>query len=342
MKDSQILSKILVDNYWHLVGHKSELMNDKDYIKLDLLNRNIVVFNDDGELLAFDNICPHRGTKFFSEDSGNQNIVCPYHGWSYRKGELKIPKKKEFSNCNLDEADLNKLNLDYCGDFIFVSFNPKQSLDEQLLKLKPILVEISIKMVSRIDLDYYEWSCDWPIAIENALEPYHISKVHPNTLSLLKLKKDRDIFYNENSIWKARINNKRIEAGMQKIHNDFDVDVEYDGYQSILIFPFSFLSFTYGFTYSLQNFFPGNSSEKTNFHSRLFSSKVNKNDLTEYFLNSTIKTNRKIFSEDENICSQVYEDAWNVEPLKFWQDGELRINHFREKLKYLLKKRETQ
>ena len=46
MKDSQILSKILVDNYWHLVGHKSELMNDKDYIKLDLLNRNIVVFND--------------------------------------------------------------------------------------------------------------------------------------------------------------------------------------------------------------------------------------------------------------------------------------------------------
>jgi len=71
MKGSQILSKILVDNYWNLVGHKSGLMSDKDYIKLDLLNRNIVVFNDDGELLAFDNICPHRGTKFFSEDSGN-------------------------------------------------------------------------------------------------------------------------------------------------------------------------------------------------------------------------------------------------------------------------------
>ena len=45
MKDSQILSKILVDNYWHLVGHKSELMNDKDYIKLDLLNNNIIRAN---------------------------------------------------------------------------------------------------------------------------------------------------------------------------------------------------------------------------------------------------------------------------------------------------------
>jgi len=342
MKDSRILAEILVDSYWHLVGHRAELKNDKDYIKFSLLNKDIVVYNDNSTLIAFDNICPHRGAKFFSSESGNQNILCPYHGWGFKKGKLKIPKKKKFSGCNIDEARLNKLNLDYCGDFVFVSFNPKQGLNEQLSDLKPILEEISIEMHSRLDFNYYKWSCDWPIAIENALEPYHISKVHPNTLSLLRLKTDQDVFYNESSIWKARIDNKRIEGGMKKIQSSFNVDVHYDGYQSILIFPFSFLSSTYGYSYSLQNFFPCNSSTKTNFYSRMFSSKNDQANSTKYFLNSTIETNRKIFSEDEAICAQVHEDAWSVEPLKFGQDDELRINHFREKLKYQLQKRGTQ
>jgi len=43
MKDSRILAEILVDSYWHLVGHRAELKNDKDYIKFSLLNKDIVV-----------------------------------------------------------------------------------------------------------------------------------------------------------------------------------------------------------------------------------------------------------------------------------------------------------
>ena len=297
MKDSQILAEILVDSYWHLVGHRIELKNDKDYIKLSLLNKDIVVYNDNSKLIAFDNICPHRGAKFFSDESGNQNILCPYHGWGFKNGELKIPKKKKFGGCNIDEAKINMLNLDYCGDFVFVSFNPKQSLNKQLSDLKSVLEEISIDMHSRLDFNYHEWSCDWPIPIENALEPYHISRVHPNTLSLLRLKTDQDVFYDESSIWKARIDSKRIEGGMKKIQSGFNVDAHYDGYQSILIFPFSFLSSTYGYSYSLQNFFPCKSSTKTNFYSRMYSSRNDQADSTKYFLNSTIETNRKIFSD---------------------------------------------
>ena len=93
MDSINILSERLVNDFWHLVGHKSEVSNNQDFIKLKLHNREVVVSNDNRNLVAFDNICPHRGTRIFTETHGTESITCPYHGWTYRDGQLKIPKE---------------------------------------------------------------------------------------------------------------------------------------------------------------------------------------------------------------------------------------------------------
>jgi phenylpropionate dioxygenase-like ring-hydroxylating dioxygenase large terminal subunit len=55
----------LIDDYWHLGAHQSDLAKEGDFIKFQLMTRTVVLYNDGADIIAFDNICPHRGTKFF-------------------------------------------------------------------------------------------------------------------------------------------------------------------------------------------------------------------------------------------------------------------------------------
>ncbi len=330
MTDSQKLAIKLTNDFWHLVGHKNEVLNNKDYFKLAVLDKEIVVVNDNDNIFAFDNICPHRGTRIFNKVFGNQSISCPYHGWTYRNGELKIPQKQEFINCNIDDVDINKLQIQYCAGFIFVGFKPKKTLNEQLGNLKPILEKISNDITARLDFDYYDFECDWPIAIENALESDHITKVHEKTLGRLNLEPSNYLFYGQNSVWKALIQSTKINKDLQKIKHNFYTNSPYQGYINFLVFPFTMLSSTYGYSYSLQNFLPSILNNKINFYSRLLATKSNNSVLVKHLMDSTVELNHKIFKEDAEICSLVSTNYWNVKPLKFAKDSDQRINKFRQ------------
>jgi phenylpropionate dioxygenase-like ring-hydroxylating dioxygenase large terminal subunit len=54
------------------------------------------MFNDMGNVVAFDNKCPHRGAKIYTEDSGNQIASCKYHRWAYRNSKIIVPDKHRF------------------------------------------------------------------------------------------------------------------------------------------------------------------------------------------------------------------------------------------------------
>ena len=340
MTKSQALAEKLTYDYWHLVGHKSEVLVDKDYFKLTIFDKEIVITNDNNNILAFDNICPHRGTRILTNVFGNQAIICPYHGWTYKEGQLRIPNKKAFKDCDIDSANINKLPIQYCGDFIFVGFEPKISLDEQLGGLWSILKKISLDIDKRLDFDHYDFKCDWPIAIENALEPYHINKVHKNTLASLSLCDGINESYGANSLWQTPIGNERIDNSLKKLSNNFKIEVDYQGYQNFLIFPFAMLSTTYGYSYSLQNFNPSIGNDKTNFYSRLLLVKSDNGSIIDYFINSTMIMNKTIFKEDANICALVPGNSWCTEPLKFATDSDKRISIFRKYCRTILNNKE--
>lgn len=339
MDNIKILSERLVSDFWHLVGHKSEVSNNQDFIKLKLHNREIVVSNDNGNLVAFDNICPHRGTRIFTETHGTKSITCPYHAWTYRDGQLKIPNKKMFKDCDIDSADINKLNLEFCGDFIFVGINPKTSLTSQLSDLKHILEDISFNISTRLDFDSCSFECVFTIAIENALESEHVAIVHKDTLASLKLQKGDYKFFGDNSVWTTTIGNEKIDNGLKKISKNFNIVSQHQGYQNILIYPFAMLSSTYGYSYSLQNFFPGGDNI-TNFNSRYYPSHVNEgsNSFMEFFFKEGVKMNKNIFKEDADICACVPQESWSIEMPKYSRDIDDRLRVYRSTLKLILKK----
>jgi phenylpropionate dioxygenase-like ring-hydroxylating dioxygenase large terminal subunit len=323
----------LYEDFWHLVGHKSELQASGDFIRFEIAANEIVIFNDHGQLVAFDNRCPHRGTRFYTDDSGNKSATCPYHGWTYKKGQLGIPDAKRFTNCDVKTASINQYKIEYCGNFIFVGIKPKHSLYEQLGKVATLVEAISFNIENRYDFNRYQYECYWPLAIENALEPYHVAMVHPNTLGSLDLGETENHFDEFNISFYLPIGNTKVFKQLTSLQRFFATDFQHKGYMSIYIFPFTMLSSTFGYSYSLQNFFPGkNASDKTNFTSRLFTSHLASNKSREIvtpFFDSTVKINRRIFEEDHNICRLMPTDSWSAQPLKFASEVEIKIDHFR-------------
>lgn len=323
----------LFKHYWHLVAHRRELLQANDFVKFDTPLGELVIFNDHGTLVAFDNKCPHRGSRIYTQDCGNQAWACGYHGWSYQAGQVVVPDPQRFEACGLNSPVLHAYQLEWCGDFIFVGIEPYSSLSEQLGSLTETLENISFNIAARRDFNRYPFECYWPIAIENALEPYHIPLIHTDTLATLGLTEGVNRFEGCNSVWRAPVSNSRIAKQLTGLKRLFNIDYQEEQYLSIFIFPFTMISSTFGYSYSIQNFFPAKASAHTHFTSRLYAAPTasdNAATIVEPFLLASAATNRKVFAEDHAVCKNVASDAWTAAPLPFASTLEEKIVHFRE------------
>jgi phenylpropionate dioxygenase-like ring-hydroxylating dioxygenase large terminal subunit len=324
----------LFQKYWHMVCHRNELPNDGDFLRFKTPIGDVVIFNDGGDYVAFDNRCAHRGALIYSTDFGNQANTCKYHGWAFKSGQLIIPAVEKFKGSSINKADFNRYKLDWCGDFLFVGITPQSDLYAQLDGLAQYVENISFNINGRLDASAYEYECSWPLALENALEPYHIGMVHPETLANLKLEDGVNIFYGANSVWQAPLGDERIKKQLSRLGSFFNIDYAYEGYISIFMFPFTMISSTFGYSYSLQNFFPHKTRhDRTNFMSRLLTCHVRDDHaqkIVQPFFDSSAKLNRMIFEEDHSICKIMPTDSWSPEPLLYMSEQEVKIAHFRE------------
>jgi phenylpropionate dioxygenase-like ring-hydroxylating dioxygenase large terminal subunit len=112
------LDNKLFESFWHLVYHRRELQTFGDYVRFDTPSGEVVVFNDVGNIIAFDNRCPHHGARIYSANYGNQAASCKYHGWIYKNGHIIVPNKDAFSSCNVETVNFNTYLLDWCGDLV--------------------------------------------------------------------------------------------------------------------------------------------------------------------------------------------------------------------------------
>ena len=327
------IDRQLRDHYWHLLCHRSELPESGDFLRLTWLGEDVVVYNDQGDIIAFDNVCPHRGARFLLESCGNAPLVCRYHGWSYRGGKLRVAQRESFAECDLEGLQLGKLQYAWCGDFLFAALRPRRALVEQLAGVAETLASISTTIVGRTDLNSYVYECDWKVAVENALEPAHITQVHTSTLATLRLSDGSNEFFPWASIWRASIEDTRSNSRLKSMTRFFVAPPPYEGYMSIYIYPFSMVSATYGYSYSVQNFFPGDEPFRTHFTSRLLSSALRPGippESLQVFFESSGTFNRKVFEEDHEICKRVSRSYWTVDRPMPLSRVEAKVAHFRQ------------
>lgn len=321
----------LIDEFWHPIAHRSELASPRDFVRTRIGGEEAVAFHDGENVIVFDNLCPHRGARIFDGEAGNARFLCRYHGWSYSRGKV-MTGSPGFLDPHCGAPALAIWQTEWLGDFLFASKQPANGLRDQLADFAGLLETISRDLVERSDINVYDYECDWRVALENALEPYHVGIIHPETLDSLKLAPGENLFSGRNSLWKTEVTNDRIRRGLDRLNGMFELDYQHKGYFSFYLFPFSMLSSTFGFSYSLQNFFPSDESEMTLFHSRFYRSRTKasvKPEVIGPFFENAARVNRAVFDEDHQICKRVPARSWRAD-LGFLTQSEAKVAHFRQ------------
>lgn len=83
-------------NDWYPVARSDSVEEGKIH-KIRLLREDLILWRAQGHVLAWQDLCIHRGTRLSLGKVENETLVCPYHGWVFNKGGqcVRIPAHPE-------------------------------------------------------------------------------------------------------------------------------------------------------------------------------------------------------------------------------------------------------
>ena len=233
------------------------------------------------------------------------------------------------------QARLGQWYLEDLSGFIFIGLNPYLPLSEQIGRDAVGLLErISLSIQNCHSSQIVEYEAPWVIAVENALEPYHVSRVHPKTLATVELDDGSNTFWDWGSVWHASSANNKIARLSALVGGSVSIGHRESGYMSLYLFPFSMLSSTESRSYALQVYKPSPevSDSRTSLLNLLYTPSVfneRMRNSVESFYDATVEMNKRIFEEDAYVSSLVPFDSWSDQPLTYASSLEEKINHFR-------------
>ncbi len=171
---------------WLQLGHVSELPEPGSFIRreVEVLKASVLLVRGrDGHIRAFHNVCTHRGTQLVEAESGRAgNFSCPYHRWSFSTdGRLLSAPDFESFGLTKEECALPAIALEICGGLIFVNFEPKISLREEMGPFADWLEKFPCAQATQFSEYVYEINGNWKLTYDNFQENYHLRFIHPRT-----------------------------------------------------------------------------------------------------------------------------------------------------------------
>ncbi|MEM1434366.1 MAG: aromatic ring-hydroxylating dioxygenase subunit alpha [Pseudomonadota bacterium] len=183
-------AKIFHDE-WVFVCQEPELPEPGDYFAITIADEPMFVMRGrDGALRALSNICRHRGTQLLDEGYGRveQYVTCPYHAWAFDlNGQLEaIPYNKLIA---VDRAahSLVAFHCEVWHGLVFVHLgDAPKPLAERFRHMADYFPEFEIDRFQSVSSGEPEfWDANWKLVMENAMESYHLFKVHAPTLEVV-------------------------------------------------------------------------------------------------------------------------------------------------------------
>ncbi|WP_460602645.1 aromatic ring-hydroxylating oxygenase subunit alpha [Jatrophihabitans fulvus] len=183
---------------WLYLGHETEIPQPNDYLVRTIAGRPLIFTRDaEGELHAFLNSCPHRGTVLCRDTRGNtKNFQCFYHAWTFRTdGSVSsIPDADAYESSEQFRALMalrSVARLDVHEGYVFVSFDPDvPPLLEHLGDAADYMTMIEQQHVGGMTTlpgaQLYSVRGNWKLAVENAMDGYHFSPTHNTFVGYLR------------------------------------------------------------------------------------------------------------------------------------------------------------
>jgi vanillate O-demethylase monooxygenase subunit len=161
--------------FWLPVAYADEV--GERPVGVVLLGERLVVARfGDGEVHAFRDLCPHRGTALSLGSMVDGCLRCPYHGWTYAENGACVAIPADASQRIPSRARLKPYACVESSGLVWVCPDGGAPIDPPPF---PERDDPSLRLVS---VPAYDWGCGSLRRVENFMDLAHIPWVHDGVL----------------------------------------------------------------------------------------------------------------------------------------------------------------
>jgi phenylpropionate dioxygenase-like ring-hydroxylating dioxygenase large terminal subunit len=173
---------------WQIACREADIASPGDYLVYDIIDDSIIVARSAvGEVRAFHNVCPHRGTRL-AEGSGNaRQFVCPFHGWRFGADgrNVKVIDRQDWGGCLArEDIDLVPVRVGRWGGWVWLNMDPDcQPLDAYLEPMKTMCERFEFERLRPAWHKSVVVEANWKTALGAFTEFYHVQATHTQMLT---------------------------------------------------------------------------------------------------------------------------------------------------------------
>jgi choline monooxygenase len=176
---------------WHAAARLDQLAAPGAFVADALLGEPYLVVRAGDELRALANVCVHHAARIASGAGRCEELVCPYHGWTYDlQGRLiRAPRAGGMDHLPHAQRALRSFAVRAWGDLALLCL--EQPAPDWAQWVAPLPAELwrgelsPLRFVARRS---YTLRCNWKVFVDNYLDGgYHVAAVHPELAAGLDL-----------------------------------------------------------------------------------------------------------------------------------------------------------
>lgn len=171
---------------WICFGREDWLPNAGDFFAFERFGEPLVAARDEsGRVRVLSNVCRHRWHRVAEGRGNRRSLQCRYHRWSYGlDGRLLGAPQMEHSE-GFDRAScrLPELRCESWRGWLYLSFDANAApLAQQLGGLDRHIAPYRPETLRSLAPLEYDSPWNWKVMIDNFMESYHVTSIHPATL----------------------------------------------------------------------------------------------------------------------------------------------------------------
>jgi Rieske 2Fe-2S family protein len=191
---------------WVCIGRATELAKPGDQRAVQVGSLSILlVRGDDGALRGFHNVCRHRGHELVppGEARNARGIKCPYHAWVYGlEGDCRATPRFDVEHLDRGDFPLVAARVAEWHGWVFANVSGDAiAFEEHIGNLDMAVGDYLPERLVVGASHEYEIRANWKIVIENYLECYHCSNIHPELCEVTPPESDHSYPEPTSGVW---------------------------------------------------------------------------------------------------------------------------------------------
>lgn len=174
---------------WNWAAREEDIPDAGDYVMFEIGRESFIITRDDSDRIrAYFNVCPHRGNRLVSDDSGSRpgGFTCPFHNWRFDlDGKIDhVTDRETFRPEALcRNMDLTEVRCESWEGFVFINMDKNaKPLIDHLGPLAAHAVPYRLKDMRIMRRVRAVWESNWKIGVDGFNEAYHVHAIHPQIL----------------------------------------------------------------------------------------------------------------------------------------------------------------